>query len=379
MRYCKNCLSTDLRPNGKIKDDLCLPCFYHNNSSLKPNRIKLLELKEKYRVSRIGQKNKGAYDCIVGVSGGKDSTRQAQWVRDRLGLRPLLICVAYPPKQMTEIGAKNLSNIIKMGFDLMVATPSPKSSSKLSLESFIQFGNVSKSTEMALFSSVPRLAIDLGVNTIFWGENTATQVGDNAVSGTDEFDGNNLRRMNTLKGGDKWMNDVVDFDYKLDHYIYPNEILFEKNKINIFFLGPAWDDWSFKNNATYAALHGLTLRPGEESYTGDITNASMLDEEFTNINMMLKYYKFGFGRASDYVNEAIRLGKISRPEGIKIVEKYDGVCDDKIIKSYCEYVSISVEEFWKITYKYVNRDIFKLTKSRIRPIPKFKVGIDYEG
>ena len=47
----------------------------------------------------------------------------------------------------------------------------------------------------------------------------------------------------------------------------------------------------------------LTLRPGEEEKTGDISNASMLDEEFTNINMMIKYYKFGFGRTTDIVNE----------------------------------------------------------------------------
>ena len=57
-----------------------------------------------------------------------------------------------------------------------------------------------------------------------------------------------------------------------------------------------WDDWSNFDNATYASLHGLTLRPNEEIDTGDLSNASMLDEEFTNINMMLKYYKYGFGR-----------------------------------------------------------------------------------
>ena len=63
------------------------------------------------------------------------------------------------------------------------------------------------------------------------------------------------------------------------------------------YLGPAWEDWSVEQNATYAALNGLNLRPNEENLTGDISNASMLDEEFTNINMMIKYYKFGFGRA----------------------------------------------------------------------------------
>ena len=379
MKYCENCLSNDLRPGGLIMDGLCAPCHYlkHNNYT-KPGRAKLLALKKHYKLSRVGQKNKGAYDCIVGVSGGKDSTRQAQWVRDRLGLRPLLVCVSYPPKQMSYIGANNLSNIIEMGFDLMVVTPAPKSSAILSLESFKQFGNVSKSTEKALYSSVPRIAIDLGVNTIFWGENNATQVGEKSVEGNDEFDANNLRKMNTTSaGGDNWIKSVVDKNYKYNHYVYPDEIMFKKNKINIFYLGPAWDDWSFTDNSAYASLHGLTLRPGEQSYTGDITNASMLDEEFSNINMMLKYYKFGFGRASDTVNEQIRLGQITRDEGIKIVEKYDGICHDKIIKSYCDYVKISVDEFWKIANPYVNKNLFDI-KPGCRPLRKFKIGVSNE-
>ena len=373
MKHCKKCLSTNLRPGGKFIDGFCAPCYYSKNelSINYKNRLKLL--KEFYRESRKSQKNKGAYDCIVGVSGGKDSTRQAQWVRDRLGLRPLLVCVAYPPKQMTEIGAKNLTNIIDLGFDLITVTPSPKTSAELSLESFINFGNVSKSSEKALFSTVPRLAIDLGVNTIFWGENSATQVGDFSSIGIDVFDANNLRKLNTLNsGGDEWIYEQAGLK-KGNHYVYPDEIEFKKKKIKIYFLGPAWDDWSMANNSTFAALHGLTLRPYEEEKTGDISNASMLDEEFTNINMMIKYYKFGFGRATDYVSEEIRLGLMSREEGIKIVKRYDGICDDSIIKSYCNYVNITIDKFWEIVYSYTNKNLFEIKKGEVRPIRKFKI------
>jgi hypothetical protein len=275
---------------------------------------------------------------------------------------------------MTEIGAKNLSNIIDLGFDLITVTPSPKTSAQLSLESFRKFGNVSKTSEKALFSTVPRMAIDLGVNTIFWGENSATQVGEKSILGKDEFDANKLRRMNTIQaGGDNWIYELAG-NSKGNHYVYPDEIEFEKKKINIYFLGPAWDDWSNTNNAAYAALHGLTLRPSEEDKTGDISNASMLDEEFTNINMMIKYYKFGFGRASDIVNESIRLGEMSRNDGIKIVKKYDGVCDDSIISSYCSYVGIEITEFWEIVYSYTNKKLFKINEDILRPIRKFKIG-----
>lgn len=374
LKYCKNCLSTNLRPGGFFVNDVCLPCAYVVNQDLDYYTTKLKIFKDLFRKAKARGKNDFGYDCIVGVSGGKDSTRQAHWVRDKLGLRPLIVCVAYPPKQMSKIGALNISNLIDMGFDIITVTPSPKSSANLSLESFRLFGNVSKATEKALYSTVPRLAIDLGINTIFWGENNAIQVGEKTVLGKNEFDANNLRKMNTLsQGGEEWIDDLVG-QKKASHYYYPEEIEFKKKKINIFYLGPVWDDWTNINNSTYAALNGLTLRPGEELITGDVSNASMLDEDFTNINMMLKYYKFGFGRTTDIVNELIRNGDLLRCEAIKIVEKYDGICHDSIIESYCKYVGISVNEFWDIVYTYTNKELFEIKPGSVRPIRKFKIG-----
>ena len=365
LKYCKECLTTDLRPNSSFDENgICIACRFSKKQDKIPTSLKLKFLQNKIKSNIRKRRSKSDYDCVVGVSGGKDSTRQSHWVRDRLGLRPLLICAAYPPKQMSQIGANNLSNLVKMGFDLMVVTPAPKSAAKLSLESFVQFGNVSKSTEISLFSTVPRLAIDLNISMIFWGENPALQVGDSAVEGVDEFDGNKLRNLNTLtEGGTDWIYTSLDKKYLTDHYSYPDSISFENSKIDIFYLGPAWDDWSNDSNSIYASLQGLSLRPGEENVTGDITNASMIDEDFTNINMMLKYYKFGFGRTSDDINERIRGKLITRNDGIKIVERYDGVCSDQIIKSFCKYVEISIEDFWNIANKYVNKEIlFKKTQ-----------------
>jgi len=379
LKYCKKCLTTDLRPNASFDENgICIACVFSEKEKQDTPRLKLRMLENKIKENIKKRNKKSDYDCIVGVSGGKDSTRQAHWVRDRLGLRPLLICAAYPPKQMSQIGADNLSNLIEMGFDLIVDTPAPKSASNLALESFKQFGNVSKSTEMSLFSTVPRLAIDLGISMIFWGENPALQVGDSAVEGIDEFDGNSLRNLNTLtEGGTDWVYDALEQKYLLNHYTYPDVIKFEKSKIDIFYLGPAWDDWSNDSNSIYAALQGLTLRPDDEDETGDITNASMIDEEFTNINMMLKYYKFGFGRTSDDVNERIRKNLITREEGILIAKKYDGVCSDNIIDKFCKYVGISNKEFWDIANNWINQDIFDVNINS-RPKRKFQVGVDYD-
>jgi N-acetyl sugar amidotransferase len=377
MKYCKECLTTNLRPNASFNENgVCIACEYSNNESTKSFTSELKLLKKMIRHTRSKRKRHELYDCIVGVSGGKDSTRQAHWVRDRLGLNPLLVCCGYPPLQMTDIGASNMSNLISMGFDIEVFTPAPQSSAQLSLSSFKQFGNVCKSTEMALFSAVPRIALLKKIPLIFWGENPALQVGDAKTEGVNYFDGNNLRNLNTLtEGGVDWIFNEVE-DYKAESYVYPDKNTFDKGGIDIMYLGPAWDDWSSDENSIYAALIGLTLRPDDVEITGDISGASMLDEEFTNINMMIKYFKFGFGRTTDICNERIRSGILTRKDAIILVERYDGVCDDAIVLRYCNYVGIKTDDFWDIVNIYANHKIFKIQKSK-RPKRKFKVGVDF--
>ena len=378
MKYCKECLTTNLRPNSSFNNDsVCIACEYANADG-KSFESNLNILKSMIQKNKSKRKKHQKYDCIVGVSGGKDSTRQAHWVRDRLGLNPLLVCCGYPPLQMTDIGAENMSNLISMGFDVEIITPAPQSSAQLSLSSFRQFGNVCKSTEMALYSAVPRAAILKKIPLVLWGENDAFQVGDAAVEGENYFDGNNSRNLNTLtEGGIRWIFDDID-SFKAQTYIYPSKIDFDKAKLDIMYLGPAWDDWSMDENSIYAALTGLTLRPDDIDITGDISGASMLDEEFTNINMMIKYYKFGFGRATDICNWRIRTGVLAREKAINLVKKYDGVCDDSIILRYCNYVNISVIEFWNTVNLYVNRDIFDIEEGE-RPKNKFTIGVDFEG
>jgi len=379
MKYCKECLTTNLRPNASFNaDGVCIACEHSINIGGESFASNLDILKSMIQKNKSRRKKHSKYDCIVGVSGGKDSTRQAHWVRDRLGLTPLLVCCSYPPLQMTDTGADNISNLISMGFDVEVFTPAPQSSAQLSLSSLKKFGNMHKATELALFSIVPQIAISKKITLILWGENPALQVGDANTEGINYFDGNNLRNLNTIvEGGVEWIFDNVVSAYKAQAYLYPGKESFEKNKLDIMYLGPAWDDWSNDNNSIYAALTGLTLRPDDIKITGDISGSSMLDEEFGNINLMIRYYKFGFGRATDICSERIRNKVITRDRAIDLVNQYDGVCDDSIILKYCDYVGINITEFWDVVNTYVNRNIFSVEKGN-RPKKKFTVGIDFE-
>jgi N-acetyl sugar amidotransferase len=377
MKYCKNCLQIDSRPNTEFDNNgLCPACKYHN-SSLKlddwGDRLIVAQEIVEQRKRKPGQ----YFDCIIGVSGGKDSTRQALWVRDKLGMTPLLVCLCYPPEQVTERGVENISNLIELGFDVLISSLSPKTWKKVIKTGFYKFANWARGTEVALYSSVPQIAIKYDIKVIFWGENPALQLGDMKTLGKTGYDGNNLREMNTLSGGNgalEWMIDEGIERNKLGPYIYPDAKKFDLHDIQIIYLGWFWGDWSLVNNAVYACLEGLELREDGVENTGDLYGVTALDEDWVTLNQMIKYYKYGFGRVSDYVNEGIRMLKMTREQGIELVEKYDDSCGDEYIESFCSYIEITVEEFWEQVHKNVNKDLFTI-ESDGGICRKFKVGI----
>jgi N-acetyl sugar amidotransferase len=313
------------------------------------------------------------HDCIIGVSGGKDSTRQALFLRDKLGVNPLLVCLSYPPDQVTERGVDNLSNLIEQGFDVLLSSPAPVTWKQLKQGGFQVFTNSFRSTEMALFSCVPQIAIRYGIKLIFWGENPALQVGDMKTLGRNGFDGNNLRNINTLSSGHDWMEEYAKSS-ELIPYRYPSLEEFERHELQIVYLGWFMGDWSNVNNAMYSCAAGLKIRVDGVEKTGDLYGVTALDEDFTPINQLIKYYKFGFGRVTDYCNEEIRLGRMTREKGISLVETYDGAYDDKYIQDYCDYLGIGVDVFWKKVVEATNPDLFDILDGRPGK-RKFKVGI----
>ena len=154
----------------------------------------------------------------------------------------------------------------------------------------------------------------------------------------------------------------------------PSEKEMEDANLRITFLGYFWKDWSLVDNGNFSALRGLDVRNESPKDIGDPFGITSLDEDWVGMNQMIKYLKFGFGRVSDYVNEDIRLGRMTRDEAILLNKKYDGACAPKYIESFCKYIGISKEEFWEQVNKSVNRDLFEQDQEG-NWVSKFEVGV----
>ena len=361
MYYCKRCVIPSTRPGIQFDDEgICSPCRVaekHQKVDWDRRRVEL------EKVAQWGRDNStGDYDCIIGISGGKDSLRQALIAKNELGLRTLLVCCSYPPEQQSEIGAANQANIISLGFDTIIVGPAPEKWKELMKRAFYKYGNWCKPTEMALYAIPPRVATSMGIPLIFLGENNALVSGD--LGGSMTGDANLIKYNNTLSGGDPSeyvYGDITEKD--VYWHRFPTDEEMRRANIRIVYLGFYIEDFNQFANYEIAMKNGLSIRDVPREDIGALHRFEDLDEDFVHVNQLLKYYKLGFARTTDDCSHMIRQGMLTREEAIELVQRYEGKCALRYIEAFCRYLDISEGEFWRVAESFRNKEIWEQDSS----------------
>jgi len=81
---------------------------------------------------------------------------------------------------------------------------------------------------------------------------------------------------------------------------------------------------------------------------------------------------------TDEVCYDIRQGLLTRDQGIRLVQMYDGKCSDKYVNQFCEYIEITLTEFWDVVNSYVDKALFCYDIQKGRWSPNFTVGRDFD-
>lgn len=377
MKYCKKCLMPDTFPGMEFnKAGLCSACDYSAQSEAgidwEQRKNELIEIAEDAK-----SKSAGTWDCAVGVSGGKDSTFQALYARDELGLNCLLInCY---PDGITEVGKYNLENLVNQGFDLVSLRPNPKVMKAVMRKAFYEYGNPVKPSEYPLFAVTYQTALAYKIPLIIQGENPGLTLGSTKGYGNDD-NAFNIARGNTLQGGKSsdWVGDGIEEKHLL-MYKFPEQDVLEKSGIRAIYLQYYAQEWSPEYNTEFSLRHGLK---GREDHpwvrVSKYSQYGSVDSDFQLFNPMIKYYKFGESRWTEACSKQIRTGEITREDAIELVKKWDGYCDEKHIQICCDYLEISVAEFWRVMEeKWINKHLFR----KIGPnqwTPRFVPGTDFD-
>lgn len=355
MKICKICIQPDTRPGIYFDENgVCGACLWEDEKKKIDWDQRSKELDEIVQWAK--NHSNGNYDCVIGVSGGKDSTKQAITARDELDLKCLL--VNCEPENITNIGRKNIENLKNLGFDVIALRPNPNIMKKLITYDFFTHLNPIKATEFSLYSSTYIIAEKFKIPLLIQGETQVLTLGTSLISEGQVEDALNVdQNMNTLSKG--WQEYLNEGTVKLE--IKNNDLfMFHYNKENLKKLGVRgiWlqyylKEWSYRGNAEFSKKYGLTVRENfNPEDIGTYVDFSALDSDLNQVNQMLKCIKFGFGFCMDHACYDIRDGHITRNEAINLVKNYDGKCSEEYIKKFCDYIEITLDEFWATVEKF---------------------------
>jgi N-acetyl sugar amidotransferase len=311
--------------------------------------------KEFFEIVEKNRKNSG-YDILIPVSGGKDPTYQTMKALD-LGLKPL--CVCFEPTIATEIGKRNLDNLQKLGVDLILVKKDYKVYKSMVLQGLQVVGDNEWPNHVGIFTVPVHFAVKFNIPLILWGESPQFEYGGPATSKEnrylnrrwlEEFGGLLGYRVEDMIGVDG----ITDKDLEL--YKYPSDEEIERVGVTGIFLGYFFK-WDTRRQLDAVIEKGFEV--SERHIETTYTNFENLDCYSMTIHDYMKYIKYGFGRATDHACLDIRNGDISREEGVRLANRYDGKYPHEAVNEFLTYSGLSKEELDSIFDSFTNRKIFE--------------------
>jgi N-acetyl sugar amidotransferase len=346
------------KPDLHIDEEgVCNACrAYENRKDLdwEARKHELLAIIDRHR------KKGAAWDCVIPVSGGKDSTYQVIRML-QLGVNPL--CVTSSTCDLSPIGRSNIENLKRLGVDHMEFSPNPLIRAKLNRAALTEVGDIAWPEHVGIFTIPVRVAVQFGIPLIVWGENSQNEYGGPADAATTNV---LTRRWLEEFGGLLGMrvSDLTETygisEREILPYRYPSDEDLQRVGVTGIFLGH-YLPWDGISNALIAQAHGLTTY--DRAVEGSMVNYENLDNHQHGIHDYFKFLKFGFARATDIACLHVRRGRITRQDALQIVRLRDGVFPwsylGKPLESILAGIDMSVEEFIRVCDRFTNKKIFK--------------------
>ncbi len=359
IRYCKKCVFPETKPDLHFNEEgICSACVAaeQKNKGIDwaQRELDFKKIVDHYKLPA----GKTGYDCLIPVSGGKDSTYQAYFMKEVCGLNPL--CVCFETTAVTEVGQKNLDNISKMGIDVIHFKKNYDVYRKMVIEGFKRVGDEMWPNHIGIFTIPVMFAVKFNIPLIIWGENPQQEYGGPSL---DSVKNRVLNRRWLEEFGGLLGNRIQDMigvegmtEKELTPYFYPSDEDIDRVGVTGIFLGHYFF-WDARKQLEIVKQHGFSVKE-DGLVEGTYTNYENIDEKMHGLHDYLKFVKYGFGRATDHACIDIRNNRLTREEGVKLVKQYDGKYPHYGVGEFIKYSGMSKEEIDAVIDSFTNSILF---------------------
>lgn len=370
MNYCKSCVMPDTRPGIELdRSGECNACRVVRSKD--DGRIDWDERMRDLRAlaEDAKRRKRGAWDCVVPVSGGKDSIYQLHVAKEVLGLKPLAVTYECPCR--TETGERNV-RVVKRMADHEQFSLDQRVSGAVMRKTLESCGDSCWVCHRLMFSYPIKVAIERGIPLVIYGENSQLEYGgtDDEARSTD-LDTDWLTAQGIQHG--KSEQDMVDGVEISEADVAPlclpamDEI--RDAGVRSVFLG-AYMRWDTQQNLEVARRCGFERRP-DGPPEGSLYDFKDIDCEFMTFHHYFKWLKFGFSRVTDHACIEIRDGRMTREQALREVAAREGEDPRESMERFCDHLGISEERFWEIADSYRDPRIWERGPDGEWRLPEF--------
>ena len=361
MNYCARCVYPEIAVNTLFDEEgVCGACRVQEEFDQLSDDF-WVRRREKFEEIVEGARSPDGsrYDCVIAVSGGKDSYWQTHVVKNIYGLNPLL--VTYHGNNYLPEGQRNLDRM-RDAFDCdqLVVGPGVETLRKLNRLCFRKMGDMNWHAHCGIKTVPIQVAVRYEIPLIIWGEVTWSIAGMFSPDDYVEFS-KRTRLEHDMRGYD-W-DDMVGEEEGITEgdmlwARYPSDEDIDRVGVRGIYIGNFFN-WDPNEHAEkMREEHGFEY--AEQPFERTYRQMSNLDDMHENgIHDYMKFVKFGYGRASDHASKDIRTGYMSREEGIEMVRRYDHVKPRRDLERWLDYVGMSEDEFDEIADSFRDRRVWR--------------------
>ena len=337
LQYCKRCCVPETYEGIKFDEmGVCSAC----QSAEQKMHINWKEREtELRRILENAKKNaKGPYDCIIGISGGKDSTYQLHVLTKVYGMNPL--AVTFSHNWYTEIGKENLMNAIEeFDVDHLMFTPRRGLVNKLAKKSLDMIGDACWHCHAGIGSFVLQTAIRYNIQLIVWGESIAEASGRATYYEPVKYDREYFTKVSAKVTADKMVGDGVTIR-DLNPFVVPSQEDCDKVGITGIYIG----DYMFWDDERQVEFIKKMYGWKEDDVEGSYKRYKSVECKMTGVHDYAKFIKRGFGKGTDHASADVRAGLLTREEGFELAKQYDVKRPDHL-DYYLKITGLTEEEF----------------------------------
>jgi N-acetyl sugar amidotransferase len=347
MKYCVRCCMPE--SNEGIQFDEMGICQACQSAEQKIHIDWVARERELRRTLEYYKSLSNDYDCIVPISGGKDSTFQLHVITQVYNMRAL--AVTFSHNWYSETGKYNLQNALeKFNVDHIMFTPNRALVNQLARQSLFKIGDACWHCHAGVGAFPLQVAVKFKIPLLVWGESIAE-----------------------MSGRATHYNPVTKFDRdyftKVSAKVYPEQMVCENIELRELagFKLPSYEEieqvgvvgihlgdhifWDDERQMEFVRdVYGWR----EDHVEGTYKRYKSVECRMAGVHDYTKFLKRGFGRGTDHASADVRAGLLTRQEAFELAKKHDSKRPDAL-DYYLQITGFTEQEFEAVLSEHRRR------------------------